>query len=113
MRLFEKAAERGVNIIPPLDFIVSPQFDISKTGQAAIVPGSESQRMEQEGEKTGGSRGAKEEAKRQTAAASEKDGPKAEGEIPKTAEEKPPTGWDKEIAILNEHPEMHWTDVVY
>ena len=33
--------------------------------------------------------------------------------MPKTAEEKPQTGWDREIAILNEHPNMHWTDVVY
>lgn len=32
LKLFEKASERGVSIIPPLDFIVSPHFDPSKTG---------------------------------------------------------------------------------
>ena len=44
---------------------------------------------------------------------SEKDGGKGEAEQPKTAEAKPETGWEKEMAIHNSHPNMHWTDVVY
>ena len=106
-----------MSIVPPTDFVVSPHFNPKKKSMfASNDPTSpevknEQSEKEEKSEKAA-SRGADREKNdgKKSANPSDRD-KKAEEEQPKSAPDV--STWDEELAIHAEHPDMHWTDVVY
>ena len=102
IRLFQKAAEKGVNLQIPSDYLISPALDLIKAGGSS-APQTQESLLKAEGteEKSQGSKLVKGKESAMAVAPATDEQP-ADQEVNN----------ERERAILAANPTMHWTDVM-